>query len=147
MRKGKLVHLICDEPIALDPNAEQPWSDVWVKTSLGKKKWLHLGPTIEGTADIERELQFERDFRASHPEWDDGGEQERLLAEALAAAKRGEHYFVPSPEHGTPTISVPHRMVTREIAEKAIAAYLDRFHGIHRCRFKWQKPRVLVCPA
>lgn len=140
-----LVRLQCYEPLALDPDTEQPWSDVWIQVIVEDGSTLRLGPTLMGTEELRADLAFEEAFVAQHPEFDDG--EAEICAAALETTTAGLYFFVEDRENGVPTLCVPHPMITKAVAEEAIAVYLETYHGLTGCQFEWEVPEVIVVPA
>lgn len=137
------VTLTAYEPLGVDPEAQQPWSDTYVDAWLGwrrllrgKSPRLRIGPTICGVRDLESEIEWERGLASDRPDLFEPEEFAELEA-AKRAMVRGEPYYFEDLENNTPTIYVPSLLIDRAAAEAAVRGYLEKFYGLRRLRFRW----------
>lgn len=139
------VRLFSYEPLARDPDHEQPWSDTWLEVDLGKGETLKKGPTIEGLVELKSEIRMEKNLGEDHPDIYDAGEVERL-ENVLGIVKAGNWHCESWEDNGTPTLTGPYEMVTQNVVEEGIAWYLAEYHDIRGCRFEWddesEVPRI-----
>lgn len=145
MSKGKLIHCRCHEPIGLSKEAQQPWSDVWIRyTDKPGRKKVCYGPTLVSKGALKRDLDFEREFQAENPEYADEKEI-REMEEVLRRLENEPVVIGDDWQHGTPTIYTANELIDRKTAEQMLSAMMAglRFQSV---RFKWKRPKFVVRP-
>lgn len=142
----KTIKMICFGPIAVGPQYESPWEDVWIEYHLGKKKVVKEGPCIIGTYDLQSEINIQNKLSDSLPsEWRDKHIDDLLRIKSEFS--RGNKFALQDLEmkSDVPNIYVNTEWVTQKTAEEAIEWYLKKKGVLKgKARFNWRKPKDLV---
>ena len=155
-RKGKLIHVVCDEPIGLYRRAEQPWADIYISwTGRPGRTVYRWGPCIQGREYLEyRVTTNEQMLALPEEECEFRDVYARGLAEGRATLARldaGENFIISDERlsaDGIPEIQIADGRVTRESAERALRWLCLRVAGFDLVRFKWHRPKGgVVCPT
>lgn len=146
----KAIRMVCYGPIAVSPEHQSPWEDVWIECAIGKKKRLKEGPCIIGTYDLNSEISIKEELGEKNPcEWRD--EYLKNLRRVKSEFSQGNRFALLDVEMqtGTPDIFVNQEMIDRAAAEEAIAWYLNK-KGVLKSepKFNWKRPGdLVVCPV
>jgi len=129
-----------------DRFARQPWSDVrisFVEEPGGQT--IEFEPTLVSRARLERDLDFERDYRRKHPREDGSATIERL-ATIVEHFNNGAEFYVDikSTNDKIPEIYTSHEFIDQAEAERMLVHFLET-QGIKNIGFQWIWPDI-VCP-
>jgi hypothetical protein len=145
----KRVRVSCHEPLAVDPQARQPWADVYLrfKTRPGNHV-VRSGPTLMGRNDLRRTIASTR--RLATNDADGPFAEELAVAEALLARVDVDGIVVDTASEGyargCPDVYTAAPELDRAEASRMILAVLA-LHGVTRCRLDWRRPDLVIVPA
>jgi hypothetical protein len=150
MSQRKRVRVKCYGAIALSPDYESPWEDVWVrwKTRPGHSTRWRVA-TVVGRVNLERDFKLASEGLA---------EAERDKDESLANDYREDVGFygkvlrgislhgveINEAGEGGPDIYVNKPMLNRADAEHALSEWLDRAYYIREPKFEWDRPKHAI---
>jgi hypothetical protein len=139
MREGKLVRCKCHEPIGLSREACQPWADVWIRfTAKPGRKARGYGPTLIAMPSLLSDLECAE--RA--------GDQQEVaeLKTIIALLEKWEVVIGNDWGYGTPSIYTRSDYINRQVAETMLREMMA-WLGYKKARFKWERPKLVVCPV
>lgn len=142
MSKRKRVRVTCHSPFAVYPEAEEPWTDVWLawKERPGRA-CRRAGPTLCGRSNLEWDMEATASCIEKHgPE---GFDEDRDYERRILAAIEADGIATLDTEN-CPNIYTSRPYIDRAEAERMLAWWLARSHGIHNPRFDWRRPSVFV---
>jgi hypothetical protein len=143
---AKLIKLYCGEPIGIDKDYRQPWSDVSVKfTGKPARRKYRFEPTLISRPSLERDILIERDDYTRHRK-SDRSELDRL-ENILQLLKSGTkfHIVARSVDDLVPVIYSNCEYIDRHEAENLLRHYLKTL-GFAAVRYKWLRPRAIAYP-
>jgi len=146
----KTIKMICFGPIAVGPQYQSPWEDVWIECCLGKRKRLKEGPCIVGTYALQSDINIQKKIIEDYPpDWRDGNLNNLLRIKSEFS--KGVRFALLDLEMktGTPDIFVNQELIDRKAAEGAVAWYLEK-KGVLKSepRFSWRNPHgSIACPV
>ena len=140
----KLVTIRCDEPIAVDEQYRQPWSDVLISfddEAIGKK--LKFDFTLISLPTLERDIVAERKHLQEHPERDTT--TITRLEKIKEALKNGARFYIDakSPDYTTPTLYTRMEYIDRAETERMLLFFL-KILGLTEVQFEWLRPEFIV---
>ena len=151
MMNRKHVRCICHSAFAVYPDAEEPWSDVWVRWRDRPGRVRAYGPTLISRADVLGEVE-KYEFLIPHYSKDGSTEMEQFSREELPKAREllarldAERYIIDdeNPSEHTPNLYTAAEWLTRATAEDLLAVWLLDAHGIRNAKFEWDRPKIFV---
>jgi len=140
MPSRKTVRIYCYEPVAKYPEAQQPWSDVYLsfKAKPGRKVYRYA-PTITTLAY----MKIMNDFMVL------GGTLQPEYSDALIQLVEKNGILIDTTEHGKPDmpeIFVSNDYLDRLTIEGILRIFLKTLQ-IGNVKFKWDKPSIIVTPT
>jgi hypothetical protein len=143
----KRIQCFADFPFAQYPDAKVPWDDVYLRWK-GKpgRRVYRAAPCLECEAELKMDLKIHEDIRqrynGEHDDWyrKEDADYQRVLAELAvadyAASGEGAGLCIYTKSHG----------IDKHEAERMLAWWLNRTHGIRNPKFVWNRPKFIVTP-
>ena len=141
----KRVFVRCYEPIAVDRDCRQPWSDVWIryKARPGRRVYS-FAPTLISRREWMFNLQEAQDeARTSKKAQTEVKRLESVVARLQTSAVYVE---IDGPDSECPNIYSVTEWIDRNEAETMLRAFMA-LRGFRRIKFLWSRPRLIVQPV
>lgn len=144
----KLIKIDCHDPIAI-PNRDDiecGWVDVWASFTKkpGRCKEV-VSPCLIGKDSLMSDIELEKQFMEAYPQFaSDSGVILRYLESVLDKLDTSDVVF---DERYALNIYTRDAVITKTVAERAVAKYLQAKYGFESVRFKWKKPRLITIPV
>lgn len=141
----KTIRCISHGIIATNTFERSPWEDVWIEWK-GKpgRKLYRAAPCLICEAEWLSDLAIHESIRSeqNEPTWylDNDAEIRSALDEA-----KTNGYACRGTGGGLDIVTLE-KGITRKEAERMLAWYLRRTHGIKHVRFSWQRPKHTAQP-
>lgn len=140
----KRVLVRCYEPIAVDRDYRQPWSDVWIRYKARPGRQVYgFAPTLISRHEWMFNLQEAQDeARTSKKAQTEVKRLESVVARLQTSAVYVE---IDGPDSG-PTVYSAAEWIDRREAETMLRAFMA-LRGFLRIKFLWSRPRLIVQPV
>ena len=137
----KCILAICYGPIAFGPQYRSPWEDVWIrwKAKPGRRLY-YAAPTLICLAELLADLQRTRERHRKRPRPEDIAHDEAMLT-ALEVSPHAADDYDP------PNVYTRAIGINRSEAERMLAFWLGRRHGIKNPKFEWRKTDFCITPT
>lgn len=151
MGRRKVIRCITSSPFAIYPEAEEPWSDVWVswKERPGRSR-RKFGPTLLARVDTRGEVEKD-EFLIPLYAAEGNSEMEEFCREDLPKAQEmlrrvdaEDGIIDPDPKESCPNLYTTAEWLTRQTAEEMLARWLREVHGIRHPKFRWNHPKIFI---
>lgn len=149
----KLIHCDGHEPLLIQRDYRQPWSDTYIHWAGRGREVKHLGPTLTSMPTAMADIALTEQCQRESPELDyrlDILRGDRLVADALlngyshdlrgGYALQYDRQDAPwvHPD-GAPEIVVDKEYINRDIAEDMLRWFMADVYGFKHVRFKWHR--------
>jgi hypothetical protein len=137
----KRIVAVCYGPIAFGPQYRSPWEDVWIrwKAKPGRRLY-YAAPTLICRAELLADLKRTRERHRKRPRLADITHDEAMLA-ALEVSPHAADGCDP------PNVYTRANGINRAEAERMLAFWLERRHGIKNPKFGWRKTDFWITPT
>lgn len=141
----KRVLVRCYDPIAVDPTARQPWSDVWIRfTSRPGRRTYQYGPTLLSRPELRHDLRAVREDATI-------GESTPVSIPLLEGIDRildasPIHVDLAGSGQGFPNVYSSAEWIDRREAERMLQALMTVL-GFGRVKFVWMKTTFRLHPT
>ena len=141
----KRVLVRCYEPIAVDWDYRQPWSDVWIRYKARPGRRVYgFAPTLISRREWMFNLQEAQDeARTSKKAQTEVKRLESVVARLQTYAAYVE---IDGPDSECPNIYSAAEWIDRREAETMLRAFMA-LRGFRRIKFLWSRPRLIVQPV
>lgn len=165
----KRIRCFSNFPLGQYPDAKIPWEDVYLrwKGKPGRKRY-YSGPCLECKAEVLQDLKMHEDIRnrpdtgevneldpilrpARVATWEERQtwyrEDDALYARVLQELETQEFAHYGNDERGALTIVTSAKGIDKREAERMLAWYLEKVHGIRNPKFCWTRPKFVITPV
>ena len=141
----KRVLIRCYEPITVDPDYRQPWSDVWIRYKARPGRRVYgFAPTLISRREWMFNLQEAQDeARTSEKAQVEVKRLESVIARLQTSAV---HVEIDGQDSACPNIYSVAEWIDRREAETMLRAFMA-LRGFRRIKFLWSRPRLIVQPV
>jgi hypothetical protein len=151
MSQRKHIRVHCYGPIAVSKDYESSWEDIWLRWKDRPGHARKAMVTICGRANLENDIDIQRECLA------DATRDKKDYAHEFSAelaTLRGVLDKLTTPESiavypreaedNCPDLYCGREMLTRADAERVMAWWLEKKHGVRNVKFCWRRPRYMV---
>lgn len=142
----KRIYCYCHGLLPLYPDVLSPWEDVWLRWK-GKpgRTVYHAAPCLECHREVVFDLELHKKIREADPQR--AGWYREDDAEYHAVLKALEtNEFACSGEGAGLSIYTKEKGINRKLAERMMAWWLEKEHGIKNPKFVWDRPEFVAAP-
>lgn len=141
----KRVLVRCYEPIAVDQDCRQPWSDVWIRYKARPGRRVYgFAPTLISHRELLFNLrQAQDEARTSKKAQTEVKRLENVIARLQTSAVYVE---IDGLDSECPNIYSAAKWIDRREAETMLRAFMA-LRGFRWIKFLWSRPRLVVQPV
>jgi hypothetical protein len=137
----KKITVISLGVIAVGPQYETLWDDVWLTTTIkpGRTK-LRLAPCLISRAKVEEDYETDQALQKRHPDGD--WDEDVKKWEKILSILKTKDLYIEDPANTLTNIYTSSELINRDAAEKMIAALLKNY-GFESIMCKWKRPPIV----